>query len=113
MERELLRLRGECGSLFAAGRIEKDKHRWSMPPCCIPLPETHVRWVLKLCLQRTPRERTMAGCTETTRRDRSMLWTATGGVHRKEPRSAIESPCTGPTIAASFSLCSWWAQLCL
>ena len=61
-EREFQRLRREWSSQFVAGRIDRDQHRGSMPPHCIPQPRcasVGACWscVLKLELQRTnPRE---------------------------------------------------------
>ena len=97
-EREIQRLRGECSNRLAAGRAERDQHRWSWPPCCTLQPEMRICWCAQWLGAETrvsadrPGEGTGVGCMETAQRGWSVAWAANGGVHRMKPRSAIEAP---------------------
>ena len=125
-DRELQKLR-EYSIRLAAGRTERNQHRWSLPRCYTSQPETAACWCswwlggeTRASVDR-PRERTWFGCMETTQRSWSVVCTATGGVHRTEPGSAIgallltrvQREGCGPAIAASSSACSQRVQLCL
>lgn len=102
----LQRLSGECCSCIAAGRTDRDQHRWSWPPH-VRLWQTDLRRGLSLARQRQP--------------EGISVWSKLQlkGVCRMESKSAIEAPLLMPTqreghglaIVASFLGCSQQVQL--
>ena len=92
-ERQPQRLRQECSNQLAAGRMERDLHRWSVSPCCAPQPKMHVCWCAEELSAETqasgdrPGGRTGVGCAEPAWRGYSVGQTASRGCFQKEPRS--------------------------
>ena len=129
-KKELHRLREEGSCWFAAGRTDRDLLRRSWPSHNGPRSETCTCWcpqgqgaVCKVTQASGDRtgDRTGTGCTEIAVKGWRVVQANTRDGHRKEPTLSTEAPRltstleggARPTCAATFSLCSQWAKLCL